>query len=213
MNISAIIDGWNLVPHITNIQKFSKYYLSETGWIKSVKEGASIDSDGKPVPWLTYPAIDFLKGKDFSRHDMLEYGAGNSTIWWAARVKSIVSVEHNVFHYRKVRDKKLSNATLLLRSEYKGIYENSPTFIDKKKYDIISIGAIRRMECLDVSFDLLCEDGVIIFDCSMREEYGQHHHLFKSRGFKSIDFMGPKPISPYKSCTAIFYRQDNVLGI
>ena len=35
-------------------------YLLEAGWFESFKSLKSIDKKGKPIPWFSYPFIDFL---------------------------------------------------------------------------------------------------------------------------------------------------------
>ena len=47
------------------------------------------------TPWLAPAAIDFLAGYLQLRDDMLEFGSGRSTLWFASRVQHISSVEHN----------------------------------------------------------------------------------------------------------------------
>ena len=41
---------------------FSRHngYLVTTGWVKSFLAREPLDSDGKPIPWLSYPFISFL---------------------------------------------------------------------------------------------------------------------------------------------------------
>ena len=59
----------------------TKIFLVNYGFFKSVLRRASIDRRGLPIPWYTYPAIDFLVQIDFSDKTVFEYGCGNSTLW------------------------------------------------------------------------------------------------------------------------------------
>ena len=68
-------------------------FLFQYGWLKSWWRGRPVDTAGKPLPWLTYPAIDFLSQFDFSDATVFEWGSGFSTLWWAERCKQIVTVE------------------------------------------------------------------------------------------------------------------------
>jgi hypothetical protein len=54
-----------------------------------------VDASGDPLPWITYPAIDFLSQFDFSEASVFEWGSGFSTLWWSKRCKQIASVESN----------------------------------------------------------------------------------------------------------------------
>jgi hypothetical protein len=37
--------------------------LTTTGWLQSLASGKPVNADGEPVPWYTYPAIDFVQTK------------------------------------------------------------------------------------------------------------------------------------------------------
>jgi hypothetical protein len=53
------------------------------GHLNSVSKKRSIDAKGEPIPWYTYPAIEYIKQLDFSDKSVFEYGAGNSTVLWS----------------------------------------------------------------------------------------------------------------------------------
>ena len=48
--------------------------LRQTGWLNSVREGAPVDSENRPLPWLTYSAIDFLDQVVAADEQVLEIG-------------------------------------------------------------------------------------------------------------------------------------------
>ena len=77
-------------------------YLARRGWLRSVQLREAVDLDG-PIPWLTYPAIDFLAGLSRPTWSVFEYGAGSSTLWWEKRVARLVSVEHDAAWAEQVR--------------------------------------------------------------------------------------------------------------
>src|SRR5678816_686272 len=57
------------------------------------------------IPWFSYAAIDFLD--DFLRSDMnvCEYGSGGSTLFFAGRVRSVVSIEDNANWHQLVSER------------------------------------------------------------------------------------------------------------
>jgi hypothetical protein len=61
--------------------------------VQSVKSQRAVDADGNPLPWYTYPAIEYLRQLDFSDKTVFEYGSGMSTVFWAGKAKHVVSVE------------------------------------------------------------------------------------------------------------------------
>src|SRR5262245_31531933 len=63
------------------------------GHLKSVRAGRSVDAAGRPIPWYTYPAIEYLRQLDLSEKTVFEYGSGNSTLFWAECAARVVTVE------------------------------------------------------------------------------------------------------------------------
>src|SRR5229473_3586817 len=74
-----------------------------TGHFRSSMRSAAVDRHGNPLPWYTYPAIDFLDTKDFSTRTVLEFGSGQSTLWWAKRCKRILSFDSDPKWFAYVR--------------------------------------------------------------------------------------------------------------
>lgn len=49
---------------------------NQYGQFQSIKKWSCIDKDGNPIPWYTYPAIEYLSNLDFSNKIILEWGGG-----------------------------------------------------------------------------------------------------------------------------------------
>ncbi len=100
--------------------------LREYGWFRSFHEQRSVDAEGNPLPFITYPAIEFLLRRIRPDMSVFEYGSGLSTLWWAARVKEVIACEHEAGWYRKIASLAPSNVTLLFRElEYGGTYSRA----------------------------------------------------------------------------------------
>jgi len=56
------------------------------------------------IPWITFEAIEFLKKSLRKDMSVFEYGSGGSTVFFAKRVKKIITVEHNPEWNQKVLD-------------------------------------------------------------------------------------------------------------
>jgi hypothetical protein len=97
--------------HPSGSGEYTSDYLRTVGWYRSVQLNESVDAQG-PVPWFTYPAIRFLQGIVRPDLRVLEYGTGNSTLWWAQRVQQVVSVEHDPAWAARVRKAALPNVEL-----------------------------------------------------------------------------------------------------
>ena len=57
-----------------------------------------------PGPWITYSAIRWLQTFLHPRMRVFEWGAGQSTVWFAQRVHSIITVEDDPSWFRQVMD-------------------------------------------------------------------------------------------------------------
>lgn len=67
-------------------------YLQSSGWLESIRTRQPLRG-GKPVPWFTYSAIEFLDSMVLESKRVLEVGSGFSTLYWAQRGCRGVSLE------------------------------------------------------------------------------------------------------------------------
>jgi len=188
-------------------------YLIDVGWFSAFKTGEPVDKNFEPLPWLTYSFIDFLTERLESNFNLFEFGSGNSTLYFAERVKQVTSVEHNIEWYDKLETRIPDNADLLLSKS-----DNIEDYVEvlkqtKNKFDIIIIDGIHRVECCFNARDYLTENGVIILDDSERAEYKNGKEFLIKEGFKKIDFWGIPPGMLIRKCTTIFYKTNNCFGI
>jgi len=97
--------------------KVAGILLLDQGFFRSVVNGAPVAADGEPLPWFTYPAIEYLKQFDFSDKRVFEYGAGNSSLFWASRAKEVVAVESDRRWFDRISGACPANLLLNLRSD------------------------------------------------------------------------------------------------
>ena len=188
-------------------------YLSEVGWFNAIKSKSSVDQNFKPIPWVTYPFLDFITERLNKDLEVFEFGSGNSTLFFSQRVKQITSVEHNKEWYDTLIKKSSDNVKLILsdsdnEDDYVGGLSNA-----NKKFDLIIIDGIHRCKCCHVSLQCLTNKGVIVFDDSEREEYKPGIDHIINNGFKRIDFWGISPGYLFRKSTTVFYKDGNCLGI
>ncbi len=184
------------------LTKASKLLEFEYGHLKSKKNKKSIDAFGEPLPWFTYPAIDYLKQLDLSNLTMLEWGAGNSSLFFSKRVKEIYSIEHNKDWYGKVLEFNITNQKLFFAESD---YAKKPAEF-RIPFDIILIDGIERENCANESFNILKKDGLIILDNSDR--HPEIAANFRNLGLIEVDFHGFGPINDYTWTTSIFMQRD-----
>lgn len=181
--------------------------IQTTGWLRSRHEGASVDSKGEPIPWITYPAIRFLETRIDKNFKVFEFGSGLSTLWWAKKVAEIVSVEHDRRWHERVSKMAPLNVSLL--------FAEGDEYVQSAKgsYDIIVIDGIRRAECAEASIASLSSGGVFLWDNTNEQDDHDGHRLLEALGFKRLDFWGFGPLMVVEWCTSLFYRPKNCLGI
>ncbi len=55
-------------------------YLMDVGWFSEFKTGEPVDKNFEPLPWLTYPFIDFIIERLSKEFSVFEIGNGNSAL-------------------------------------------------------------------------------------------------------------------------------------
>lgn len=188
-------------------------FLNQKGWFKSYNLKQSIDKNGNPIPWCTYSFISFIENRLSKKMDIFEFGCGNSTKWFAKKVKSIKSVEHDKIWFEKIKNQIPTNAVIIYKELiYKGDYSKE-VLKEKKKYHLIFIDGRDRNNSVYNSVKKLTLDGVIVFDNSQLSEYDDALNFLRKNNFKRLDFWGQIPIAAHENCTTIFYKTKNCLGI
>jgi hypothetical protein len=192
---------------------FSAPALREVGWIRSRTENACVDAAGRPLPWITYPAIDLLARRVRPEMSVFEYGCGASTLWWASRVKRVFSVEHDPSWARKIGAEAPPNASVRhVPLEPDGPYA-ADALAHGVRFDVVVIDGRRRVQCTPHAIRAVEESGVIVFDNSDRAEYEEAHRLLGAAGFRRLELVGMAPMIEHLSETSLFYRSGNCLGI
>ena len=195
------------------IQLVVSGYLFDKKWHTSFYRKAAVGSFGEPIPWLSYPFIHFLEDKIKSDFDIFEYGSGNSTIWFAKRANTIISVEHDKAWADGMLGKLPHNAQLEYRAlSYDGAYAQTIRDFDKQ-FDVVVIDGRDRVNCAKYALSYLKETGVIIFDNTDRKAYRPAFDFLAKKGFKNIAFEGMSPGTHVTGCTTIFYRPTNCFNI
>jgi hypothetical protein len=208
---NKIWDGLNAVGVGASLQLVMTGALKQYGWFRSYNAKQSVDAGGNPIPWYTYAFIFFLEPRLKPHFEVFEYGSGNSTRWYAAKVKHVTAVEHDINWIKQISPGLPENTTVMALPV-------GDTYIDAVKtegklYHIIVVDGRNRVKCTAAAVDFLTPDGVLILDNSERDWYQKAKDLMFKRGFKRLDFQGALPIISSESCSTVFYREGNCLGI
>lgn len=153
-----------------------------------------------PSPWTTQASIKTFKMILNRSMIGFEYGSGNSTIFFAGRLKRLVSIEHNSeWHHvvnnwlrkKKINnvdyqfipqnessknnfsfyeDYQLSKSDFQIRSEYSNYFSYINKF-DNDYFDFIIVDGRARVECSLNAIPKLKKGGIFVLDNSDRDRY------------------------------------------
>jgi len=188
-------------------------YLRQIGWFESNRNNKPVDIDGQPIPWVTYSFIDFIRDRLDKTMTLLEYGSGNSTLFYGSRVKNVHTVENDKGWFDEISRSMPSNVEMkyidLVRGgEYSKYGQQFPN-----TFDIVIVDGRDRVNCLKNSLGSLTARGVMVLDDTERTEYSEAIKFMVDKGFRKIDFSGIAPGVFYRKSTTVFYRDNNCLKI
>jgi hypothetical protein len=184
-----------------------------SGHFKSSFKTFAVSAQGEPIPWYTYPCLDFLRYRSYQGKKVLEFGGGQSTLWWAKRASNIVTFEGDREWYNKIKVNMPANVDLFLVS-----IENPDRCVAEVtqvldrgnygKFDVIIIDGLYRFQMIDLARQAMADSGVII--CDDADGYG-FYEGFKDSGLNRVDFFGYSPCVILPHCTSIFFANQAFL--
>jgi precorrin-6B methylase 2 len=181
--------------------------LSEIGWSGSRKNQFPQNQHGL-CPWFTYSSIDFLDQVVAPHARVLEIGSGASTIWWALRGATVVSLESSVswcertLAVAKSRGVQSNIELIQVDSADQAISKISES---SGKFDVVVNDGIEpRGELSFALWEKLDSSGLFVWDNSEREEYAPGIAALRSKGCWELNFYGIGPINTYAWQTSVF---------
>jgi hypothetical protein len=189
-------------------------FLKDSGWAASARANSPVDRDGRPLAWYTYAALQFLEPRLRPEMEVFEYGAGNSTLWWASRTHFVASVESDSNWVALLTTRLPVNVDL----RFEPLTENGPyahaASARERLFDIIVIDGFDRNNCALNCLAALKADGVLVWDNSdWRQMHRDAFAYLETQGFRELSFGGLGPLNGYGWATSVFYRSRNCLGI
>lgn len=174
------------------------------GHSRSVIEKKPVDAEGRPLPWFTYPAIEYLSQLDLSNYTILEWGLGNSSLFFSGRCKEIFSIEHNEEWFSLIKNNLPGNARPFLVTEAEYVQKAKDI---NRQFDLVIVDGIQREGCLNVALEILANNGIIIFDNSDRNP--ELCEKLRKQNMLQVDFHGFGPINFYTWTTSVFFKREN----
>ena len=186
-------------------------------WRKSLKAKGFSPYD--QFPWIVYEAIDWLESFLTKEMHVLEWGSGGSTIFFAKRVQSVVTIEHDPEWYstlfQQLRQDNIRNVRLVLcppeesetRDEtytstdvaYKELsFRSYAEAIDRypeRFFDLVFVDGRARQACIRHASGKIRPGGYLLLDNSDRSHYQSEKTLLSDWGRQ--EFYGPGPYNDY----------------
>lgn len=204
----SFIDGETTVDQITNQIRMLNILEKDFGHKKSYITKKALDKDNKPLPWFTFSAIEFIQSLDLSNIDVLEYGSGIGSAYWAKKSKSITSIESDPEWFKKVNKKTTKNQKILLmktKSDYVDAIKKQ-----KKSFGMVIVDGIHRYDCTKAVISVVKPDTVIVLDNA--EWYPKTTEMLRKNGYKQIDFCGFGPVVYFSWKTSFFMKNLNIFS-
>ena len=200
-HILLLAENWGI---ITALLKQRTNCLMETGWLQSLASARPVNAEREPIPWFTYSAIDFLENILCESWNVFEWGSGNSTMWWAKKVRSVTAIEDDQKWHAEV----IASLPINAHVHYKEgeDYVNCVHEYPNESFDVIIIDGSQRNEAAKACVEKLTDDGIIIFDNSDMQIHDDGQIFLEDNGFTRLDFWGLIPSHLYKNCTSVFFR-------
>lgn len=196
--------GWIFPEPIRIARRCLKILEIDYGHIYTTKSKSAINKQGKPIPWFTYPAIEYIKQLDLADKVIFEYGSGNSTLFWGSRCQEVKSVEDNEEWYKKILEKVEENTEIKLEKDKAKYVKSISSY--KENFDVIVIDGRARYDCAVEAIKKLKPGGLIILDNS--NWYVRTTQLLREANFIQADMAGFVPITWEISVTSFFFHRE-----
>ena len=190
----------------------NQFNLYKKSWVNSSRLGFTVDENNNPIPWYTFEAIEFLKINLTNNHTIFEFGCGASTLFFASKVKKVISLESNRRWFEIITSTLKNSGDFVLERNYfsnenceiflmedaldREEYQNFAKNYSQKnylKFDFVIVDSLKRFECVKNSFETIKNDGHLILDDSERPNYKKIYDFLQKNNFSYQDFLGIAP--------------------
>ncbi len=200
-NLAGRLESW-LRPWRA-LRAIAGVFKGGHGHWRSARLHRPIDAQGEPLPWFTYPAIEFIRQFDLKSKRVFEYGAGNSTLFWSARCAAVVSVESDREWHRHLAARIGPNVRLAL-------VPDPPAYVatleqERQPFDVIVIDGLERLACSRVAAPRLANGGLIILDNA--DWHPGSATVLRDAGLLQVDMTGFGPVNGYSWTTSFFFHR------
>lgn len=186
------------------------HFMRHTGHWRSGLRAMAVSPEGKPLPWYTYPCIDFLGPRRGFARTVLEIGAGQSTLWWAEEGARVVAIESDPAWYESLKGRVPANVDLRFveqrePEQYIAAMREQIAASGIQAFDVVIVDGGYRTEAAALAPSFRAPEGVIICDDS--EGY-DIYEVLRDSALNRVDFFGFAPGVILPRCTSIYFAQS-----
>ena len=215
---------WEPFHRISNSILGPLCFSWETGHLKSSFKSRAVNKYGQPLPCYTYPSIEWLLGKHWIGANVLEFGCGQSTLFWDRMGASITGIEDNLiwklkleYKLRKTKHKFIYQdpTKYLSDNEYLRIFLRCLSTPNERSFDVICVDGCDRYSAAIWAYQLMSIDTFIIINNSddnhqsCRNDYGYIELFNEDSKIIRMDFVGYPPGNSRAHCTSVFFYPEN----
>jgi hypothetical protein len=181
-----------------------------SGHFRSAFARRAVDRAGGPLPWYTYPCIDFLAGRRFEGCRVLEFGGGQSTLWWSERSAEVIVIDDSPQWAEEIAGAHRPNVAVRVVTSI-DMRESLAQTLDRlaewpgKRFDIVAIDGLTRGWLAPAAIERLAEGGAIICDNANGFSIFEG---FVGSDLRRVDFHGAQPGLIDLGVTSIFFRTN-----
>jgi predicted O-methyltransferase YrrM len=161
-------------------------------------------------PWIVPAAIGWLRRHIHRDWSILELGSGRSTIWFAQRARSVISLEDNEYWARHIAER-LGEASLEVDLRLIPVEEfpSHVALLPDRGFDLVVVDfleapGVSRIDALRPALEKVRPGGHLLLDDSDRPGYAEAYELLA--GWRKRRFVGVKDEWPEACETAILQR-------
>ncbi|MEX0853081.1 MAG: hypothetical protein WD036_07345 [Bauldia sp.] len=201
--------AWRPIRAVATALTTPVVFSQWSGHFRSSLREEAVSRRGEPLPWYSYPCIHLLMHRDFAGRSVLEFGGGQSTLWWAARAERVVTFEGDVAWHARLAKVMPENVELHLISsadrvtclaEVTRVLDRLP----RPSFDVAVIDGDFREDVFEPAIRHLSEDGALI--CDDAESYG-FFEATRGLDIQRADFFGHAPGVVLPRCTSVFFHR------
>lgn len=165
-----------------NLYKFAGKYPPQL--LEAIKSRIALPPNQEARPWFDRLAIDYLDNYLTSNMNILEFGAGGSTVWFSRRVNKVVSVEHDQKYADYVNAHNLNNVEMnVLPRPYNGFADT----LQDETFDFILVDGRDRNDCAKSAYKKLKVGALLAWDDAGRAEHEEGIRFLQDNGYELIE--------------------------